>query len=215
MPGRGPGCARAGEGNVRPPRGLAPGSGGSGSGRGAGNEMPAPAGASFGVEHERDDGDFRECGQGREGFRKVVAAALLRHARGGMRLNIFAISRDKRKILPRKRKARRKIPRAPVFRICGSPNALSARNGLPPLSDGRASFSPPRRNGNGASPPAISTCAFSRRRKVCRREWSRDWADSPARTRPRNLRAARILRRRSLRGSCRRCRRKWRMRPRQ
>lgn len=65
--------------------------------------------------------------------------------------------------------------------------------------------------------PAFATvpCAFSRPRRECRRGWSRDWAGSPAHRRPPSPRAARNPRLRTLRGSCRTRRRKWRTRPRQ
>lgn len=62
---------------------------------------------------------------------------------------------------------------------------------------------------------ATLPCAFSRLRKECRREWSRDWAGSPAHRRPPSPRAARHPRPCTLRGSCRTRRRKWRTRPRQ
>ena len=81
-----------------------------------------------------------------------------------------------------------------------------------------------KRRGKGKAPRrgallvrrAASTVPYvvSRQRRGCRRDWSRGWAGSPAHTRPPSPWAARIPRRRSLRGLCRRCRRKWRTRPR-
>ena len=72
----------------------------------------------------------------------------------------------------------------------------------------------PRRRQGLLCPEGFFTapCVFSRQRRECRREWSTGWAGSPAHTRPPIPWAARIPRRRSLRGFCRRCRRKWRMR---
>ena len=67
-----------------------------------------------------------------------------------------------------------------------------------------------------SSPPLLTLpCVFSTPRTECRRVWSRDWAGSPARTRPRFPREARIPRRRTLRGCRGTCRLKWRTRPRQ
>ena len=67
-----------------------------------------------------------------------------------------------------------------------------------------------------SSPPLLTLpCVFSTPRTECRRVCSRDWAGSPARTRPRFPREARIPRRRTLRGCRGTCRLKWRTRPRQ
>lgn len=67
---------------------------------------------------------------------------------------------------------------------------------------------------DGAGVSSAGACAFSRLRKECRREWSRDWAGIPAHRRPPSLPAARIPRRRSLPGCRGTCRRKWRRCPR-
>ncbi len=71
---------------------------------------------------------------------------------------------------------------------------------------------PAQRTGAGVS--SAGAYAFSRLRKECRREWSRDWAGIPAHRRPPSLPAARIPRRRSIPGCRGTYRRKWRRCPR-